>query len=80
MLDVCARVSHGLDEWADRNEGQDTVVVSHGGAIRAGIAHALQVHPDTALRLSIQNLSLSLIERIGGCGRVVTVNELPSAS
>ncbi|GBQ11234.1 histidine phosphatase family protein [Swaminathania salitolerans] len=79
MLDVCARVGHALDEQADQNEGRDTVVVSHGGAIRAAISHALNVHPDTALRFSIQNLSLSILERIGGVWRVVTVNELPAS-
>lgn len=79
MLDVCARVGHSLDEMADRHAGQDTVVVSHGGAIRAALSHALNVHPDTGLRFSIQNLSLSIIERINGVWRVVTVNELPAA-
>ncbi|GBR05740.1 histidine phosphatase family protein [Asaia siamensis] len=79
MLDVCARVGHALDELADRSEGQDSVVVSHGGAIRAAISHALSVHPDTALRFSIQNLSLSILERINGVWRVVTVNELPAS-
>ncbi|GBR00130.1 histidine phosphatase family protein [Asaia lannensis] len=79
MLDVCARVGHSLDEMADLHAGQDTVVVSHGGAIRAALSHALNVHPDTGLRFSIQNLSLSIIERINGVWRVVTVNELPAA-
>lgn len=78
MLDVCARVAHALDDIADRNESRNTVIVSHGGAIRAALAHALQIHPDTALRFSIQNLSLSIIERIGPLWRVVAVNELPT--
>lgn len=77
MLDVCARVSHALEELATANEGHDMVVVSHGGAIRAALAHALGVHPDTALRFTIQNLSISIIERINGMWRVVAVNELP---
>ncbi|MBR0559860.1 histidine phosphatase family protein [Neokomagataea anthophila] len=77
MLDVGARVGRALEERASASEGQDTVIVSHGGAIRAALAHALQVHPETALRFSIQNLSLSIIERIDGLWRVVKVNELP---
>ncbi|GAN54701.1 histidine phosphatase family protein [Tanticharoenia sakaeratensis] len=77
MLDVCARVAHALDDLADRHPGSDTVIVSHGGAIRAALAHALDIHPDTALRFSIQNLALSIIERIDGHWRVVGVNELP---
>lgn len=78
MLDVCARVGHALDDLAEVNAGRDTVVVSHGGAIRAALSHALQVHPDTALRFAIQNLSLTILERINGVWRVVTVNELPA--
>jgi len=35
------------------------------------------VHPDTALRFSIQNLSITILERIDCLWRVVTVNELP---
>ncbi|GBR54694.1 hypothetical protein AA106555_1781 [Neokomagataea thailandica NBRC 106555] len=77
MLDVGARVGKALEERAALNAGKDTVIVSHGGAIRAALAHALQVHPETALRFTIQNLSLSIIERIGGIWRVIKVNELP---
>ncbi|GBR46723.1 histidine phosphatase family protein [Neokomagataea thailandica] len=77
MVDVGARVGRALEERASAHAGRDTVIVSHGGAIRAALAHALQVHPETALRFSIQNLSLSIIERIDGLWRVVKVNELP---
>ncbi|KXV23853.1 phosphoglycerate mutase, partial [Gluconobacter japonicus] len=77
MLDVCARVSHGLEDLANTHSGQDMVVVSHGGAIRAALSHALAIHPDIALRFTIQNLSISIIERINGLWRVVAVNELP---
>lgn len=77
MLDVAARIGRALEKRASDYEGRDTVIVSHGGAIRAALAHALQVHPETALRFSIQNLSLSIIERIDGLWRVIKVNELP---
>ena len=39
------------------------MIVSHGGAIRAAVAYALDVHPDNALHLSIHNLSLTRLER-----------------
>lgn len=77
MLDVCARVSHGLEDLANAHPGQDMVLVSHGGAIRAALSHALAIHPDIALKFTIQNLSISIIERINGLWRVVAVNELP---
>jgi broad specificity phosphatase PhoE len=77
MLDVCARVGVTLDRLADLHEGEDTVVVSHGGAIRGALAHALRIHADTALHFSIQNLSLTIIERLPQAWRIVAVNELP---
>jgi len=77
MVQVCSRVGACLDRLADQNAGQDMVVVSHGGAIRAALAHALRVHAETALHFSIQNLALSVIERLTEGWRIVTVNELP---
>ncbi|KAB8124037.1 cell division protein FtsK [Komagataeibacter medellinensis] len=77
MVQVCARVGACLDRLAARHVGQDMVVVSHGGAIRGALAHALRIHAYTALHFSIQNLSLSVIERLPEGWRIVTVNELP---
>ncbi|RFD18780.1 histidine phosphatase family protein [Komagataeibacter melaceti] len=77
MVQVCARVGACLDRLASEHAGQDMIVVSHGGAIRAALAHALRIHAETALHFSIQNLSLSVIERLPEGWRIVTVNELP---
>ena len=55
----------------------DVVIVSHGGAIRAAVAHCLRIGPDNALHLSVQNLSLTRLERSLEGWRVVCVNELP---
>jgi hypothetical protein len=41
------------------------------------LAHALRIHAETALHFSIQNLSLTILERLEEGWRVVTVNELP---
>ena len=41
------------------------------------MAHALRIGPDNALHLSIQNLSLTRLERFPEGWRVVCVNELP---
>ena len=57
--------------------GQRVVVVSHGGAIRAAVAHALRMAADNALHLSVQNLSLTRLDRLPEGWRVVCVNELP---
>ena len=77
MLQVCARVGAMLERLADAHDGENIVAVSHGGAIRAAVAHALDVGAETALRLSVQNLALTVLERHPSSWRVVVVNELP---
>jgi alpha-ribazole phosphatase len=77
MLEVVARAGKALERLAVAHEGEDVVIVSHGGTIRAAVAHALGVAPDNALHLSVQNLSLTRLERHPAGWRVVCVNELP---
>jgi alpha-ribazole phosphatase len=77
MQEVVARAGAVLERLAEAHQGDDVVIVSHGGTIRAAVAHALRVAPDNALHLSIQNLSLTRLERHPGGWRVVCVNELP---
>ncbi len=77
MEQVCLRVSDTLERLADAHDGQDIVAVSHGGAIRAAVAHALGVGAETALRLSVQNLSVTILERHPSSWRLVAMNELP---
>jgi broad specificity phosphatase PhoE len=77
MAEVIARVGAALERLADRHAGDDVVVVSHGGAIRAAVAHALRIDADNALHLSVHNLSLTRLERHKQGWRVVCVNELP---
>ncbi|MBW4090221.1 MAG: histidine phosphatase family protein [Proteobacteria bacterium] len=77
MVQVIARAGAALEALADRHPGEDVVAVSHGGTIRAAVAHALGIGPDNALHLSVQNLSLTRMERHPDGWRVVSVNELP---
>jgi broad specificity phosphatase PhoE len=77
MADVIARVGPALEELAGLHAGSDVVIVSHGGAIRAAVAHALGIGADNALHLSVQNLSLTRLERHPEGWRVVCVNEVP---
>jgi broad specificity phosphatase PhoE len=77
MAQVIARVGAGLERLAAAHAGLDVVIVSHGGAIRAAVAHALGLGPDAALQFSVQNLSLTRLERHPAVWRVVCVNELP---
>jgi alpha-ribazole phosphatase len=76
MADVIVRAGAVLERLAKAHGGDDVVVVSHGGTIRAAVAHALRIGPDNALHLAVQNLSLTRLERHPDGWRVVCVNEL----
>ena len=77
MAQVIARVGMTLEALAQRHVGRDIVAVSHGGAIRAMVAHALGIGPDSALHLSVANLSLTRLERHTEGWKIVCVNETP---
>jgi len=79
MNQVILRVGACLERLAAESTG-DVVAVSHGGAIRAAVAHALRIEADNALHLSVQNLSLTRLERHPQGWRVVLVNGLPPES
>jgi broad specificity phosphatase PhoE len=76
MQDVIARVGDTMERLAEAHAGRDVVAVSHGGTIRAAVAHALDIRADNALHLSVQNLSLTRLERLPEGWRVVCVNEM----
>ncbi len=77
MTDVITRAGAALERLARHHAGEDVVIVSHGGTIRAAVAHALDIRPDNALHLSIYNLSLTCLERHPEGWRVTCVNALP---
>ena len=76
FADVIARVGPTMERLAATHEDRDVVAVSHGGTIRAAIAHALAVDADNALHLSVQNISLTRLERLDRGWRVVCVNTI----
>jgi alpha-ribazole phosphatase len=53
----------------------DNVLVVHSGTIRAVLAIALDLAPDTALRFVIDPLSLTRIDRLNHGWRIVAVNQ-----
>ncbi len=78
MVEVIQRVGAAMERLARTHDGQDVVIVSHGGAIRAAVAHALGIAADNALHLSVQNLSLTRLERQAEGWRVSCVNAMPA--
>jgi len=77
IADVIQRAGAAMERLAVAHAGEQVVVVAHGGTIRAAVAHCLQIGPDSALHLAVQNLSLTRLERHPDGWRVVCVNELP---
>lgn len=77
MYDVIQRVGPTLEQLANIHHGNDVIVVSHGGAIRAAIAYSLRIPLDSALSLSILNLSLTVLEKSKDHWRALTMNEYP---
>ncbi|MGB7404370.1 MAG: histidine phosphatase family protein [Pacificimonas sp.] len=86
FIDVHARVAAALNDWAERATGRNVVIVGHGGVFRAALAHALGIDLDRALTISIENLSVTRIDRrvessepdiAGGPWRTVYVNRRP---
>lgn len=77
MRQVIARVGACLEDLAQGWAGREVVAVSHGGAIRAALAHAMGASGHAVLHVSVKNLSLTRLERHGQGWRVVCVNADP---
>jgi len=79
---VIERVARAIHDLVAAHAGRDIIAVAHGGTIRAALALALGLDPEAALAFSIDNCSLTRIDRIDGPGmghnwRVATVNRPP---
>jgi alpha-ribazole phosphatase len=70
FVDQIERARTGLS----RLPAGDAVLVVHSGTIRAVLAIALELSPDSALRFAIDPLSLTRIDRLANGWRVVGVN------
>jgi len=65
---VVERVAAGLERLSRDHAGRDIVAVVHAGAIRAALAVALGLAPAMALRLVVDPLSLTRMDRLAGSG------------
>jgi len=79
---VIERVSRAIHRLIEAYSGRDIIAVAHGGTIRAALALALDLDPEAALAFTIENCSITRIDRIDGPGmghgwRVVRVNKPP---
>lgn len=58
------RVAAAIARLTQRHAGRDIVCVSHGGTIRAAVALALGLAPETAMAIVIDNLTLTRISHV----------------
>jgi broad specificity phosphatase PhoE len=79
FVDVIARVGPAIARLNSSDGGRDIVAVAHGGTIRAALAIALALEPETALAFSVDNLALTRLDHIRERGneawRITSVNE-----
>ena len=79
FMAVIARVSMAIHRLVEAHQGRDVIAVAHGGTIRAALALALGLAPEAALAFTIENCSITRLDRIDGPGtghgwRIATVN------
>ena len=72
---MIARVGAGLEHLLVQPPGRDTIIVSHGGAIRAACAYALGLSAHQALCLSVDNISLTRLEYHDHGWKIISMNE-----
>lgn len=68
FADLIARVAPAIERISEENPGRKIIAVTHGGTIRAALSIALGMDPERALSFSIDNLSITRIDRIESGG------------
>ncbi|MBM3549947.1 MAG: histidine phosphatase family protein [Alphaproteobacteria bacterium] len=77
------RVIPGIERLNVEHAGKDIIAVTHGGTIRAAVAHALRLDPEAALRVEVYNTSLTRLDHFAGtprhppAWRAVVINQAP---
>ncbi len=81
FIDVFERVRAAIRRLNALHRGGDIVVVSHGGPIKAAIAHALGLEAKAGLAFAIDNCSVTRLDHLAGAGeigwRVPMINQQP---
>ncbi len=79
--DLAERVRAGIERINALHRGKDIVVVSHGGPIKAAIAHALGAEPKAGFAFAIENCSITRLDHLAGerqiGWRVPMINQQP---
>ena len=83
FADQMARTAAAIECYTTAHAGRDIVAVSHGGTIRAAVAHALGLKPEAGMAITVHTLSMTRLDHLeerllrgrGGCWRVLHVNQ-----
>ena len=63
FLEQCTRVSFWLENL-NLLEGENVVIITHAGTIRAALSHTLGINPDNAVGIEILHQTISVFEMI----------------
>jgi alpha-ribazole phosphatase len=66
FADLMHRVSATISRLSLEHKGRNIIAVTHGGTIRVAVALALKIEPEAALRLAVDNCSLSRLDLMLG--------------
>jgi broad specificity phosphatase PhoE len=66
FVTLVERVTRAIRRLTETYAGRDIIAVTHGGTIRAALAEALDLAPEAALAFTVDNLSLTRLERFDG--------------
>jgi broad specificity phosphatase PhoE len=81
FVDVFERVRAAIDRITVDHRGKDIIVASHGGPIKAAIAHALGMAAKTGLAFAIDNCSVTRLDHLHSADhsgwRVPMINQQP---
>lgn len=66
FADLCERVARCIGRLSQQHANRDIVAVAHGGSIRAALVLALGLSPEAAVRLVIDNCSLTRLDLVPG--------------
>ena len=66
--DVVIRVGEVMERMTTAFAGRDIVAVAHGGSIRAALGYVLGLHPEAALSMGVDHISMTRLEWVDGPG------------
>jgi broad specificity phosphatase PhoE len=75
LADLQQRVEDGCGAWAATATERDVVVVSHVSPIKAVVAWAMGVGPETSWRMQVAQAAISRVRTGPGTPAVITFNE-----